>query len=111
MLSLELCTVIMVNILMGIKMITMGKWLKKMTDIAWAFINAYFYWLRNPFNYSVLSKSTVYLRGEEDAIFEEIDFVGVVQDIPDVTDHSIIHKWVVVKTFYGEWKDDNNSNA
>lgn len=81
-----------------------GKWLKKMIDISGAFIKAYFYWLRNPFKFRVLSKSTIYLRGEEGAIFEEINFVGVVQDTPDVTDHSIIHKWVVVKTFYGEWE-------
>lgn len=81
------------------------EWVKMMSQIGWAFIKSYCYVIRNPLNYRVVSKSTVYLRGEEGAISEEVDFVGVVQDIPDVTDHSIIHKWRVMKTFYGEWKE------
>jgi len=84
-------------------------WLIDMSQIWWALLKSNFYCLRNPLKYQVVSKSTVYLRGEEGSISEEITFVGVAQDIPDVTDHSIIHKWAVVKTYYGEWKDDNNS--
>ena len=85
------------------------EWLIVMLQIWWALLKSNFYCLRNPLKYQVVSKSTIYLRGEEGAIFEEINFVGVVQDIPDVTDHSIIHKWVMIKTYYGEWEDDNNS--
>ncbi len=88
-----------------------GEWLIVMSQIWWALLKSNFYCLRNPLKYRVISKSTIYLEGEEGAIFEEITFVGVTQDIPDVTDHSIIHKWAVVKTYYGEWNNDNNSNA
>ncbi len=82
------------------------QWVKNMADIGWAYVLSNLYWLRNPFSYVVMTKSTVCLEGEQGAMSEEINFVGVVQDIPDVTDHSIIHKWVMVKTFYGEWRDD-----
>jgi len=81
------------------------QWISIMSKIAWAHVLSNLYWLRNPFNYVVMTKSTVCLRGEEGAMDEEINFVGVVQDIPDVTDHSVIHKWRLVKTYYGEWKE------
>ncbi len=95
-----------------IKMIiSLGEWVKTMTVIGWALFRSYLYQCRNPLNYRVVSKSTIFLREYEagGSLSEDITFVGVVQDIPDVTDHSIIHKWVVIKTFYGGWEDDNNS--
>ncbi len=95
------------------KVKSFGQWLKDMADIGWALFRSYLYQCRNPLNYRVISKSTIILREYENggSLSEDITFVGVVQDIPDVTDHSIIHKWVVIKTFYGGWEDDNNSNA
>ena len=74
-----------------------------MIDIAWAFVKANLFCLRNPFKYKVVSKSTVCLRGEDGNIEEEISYIGVMQDIPDVTDYSIIHKLVPIRTYYGKW--------
>lgn len=90
-----------------------GQWVKLMCQIGWALFKSYLYQCRNPLNYRVVTKSTILLREYEagGSLSEEVTFVGVVQDIPDVTPHSIIHKWVVVKTFYGEWEDDNNSST
>lgn len=94
------------------KVNSFGQWLKNMADIGWALFKSYLYQCRNPLNYRVITKSTLYWTDTAAGnVSEEVDFVGVVQDIPDVTDHSIIHKWVVIKTFYGEWKDDNNSST
>ncbi len=89
------------------------QWVKNMTVIGWALFKSYLYQCRNPLNYRVVTKSTIFLREYEadGSLSEDVTFVGVVQDIPDVTDHSIIHKWVVIKTFYGEWGDDNNSST
>ena len=77
----------------------------KIIEICWAFIKANLYTLRSPLKYQVISKTCVHLRGQKGVIEEEYIFIGVMQDIPDVTDHSIIHKLVPVKTFYGEWED------
>jgi len=81
------------------------EWVKMMSKIGWAHVLSNLYWLRNPLKYVVLTKSTVCFHGKEDVLSEEINFVGVVRDVPDVTPHSIIHKWVMVKTFYGEWEE------
>lgn len=86
-------------------------WLKNMADIGWALFKSYLYQCRKPLTYRVVTKSEILFKEGEGAVSEDITFVGVVQDIPDVTDHSIIHKWVVIKTFYGEWEDDNNSST
>ena len=81
-----------------------------MSQIGWALFMSYLYQCRNPLNYRVVSQSNVFLTEYVNggAVHEDMTFVGVVRDIPDVTPHSIIHKWVVVKTFYGEWNDDYN---
>lgn len=72
-----------------------------MTKVVWAFIKAYVYWLRNPLNYRVASQTHMVLH--RDAVCEEISFIGVIQDIPDITEFTIIHKFRPIKTFYGEW--------
>ena len=87
------------------------EWIKNMANIGWALFKSYLYQCKNPLNYQVVTKSSIYVQGVDMAVSEEVTFVGVVQDIPDVTPHSIMHKWVVIKTFYGEWKDDNNSST
>ena len=81
----------------------MMEWFLEITDIGWALFKSYLYQCRSPLKYRVVTKSSVTFWRDDNVVREEVTFVGVVQDIPDVTDHSIIHKWVLVKTFYGEW--------
>ena len=66
-----------------------------------AFIKAYIFTLRSPLKYLVVSQTHMVLY--RDAVCEEVSFIGVVQDIPDVTPHSIIHKLRPIKTYYGSW--------
>jgi len=86
-------------------------WLLTMADIGIALFKSYLYQCRNPLNYRVVSRSTVSIREGGGAVSEEVTFVGVVRDVPDVTSHSIIHKWVLVKTFYGEWHGEKLSSS
>ena len=68
-----------------------------------AFLKAYFFTLRSPLRYRVISQTCMVLH--RDAVCEEIAFIGVMEDIPDVTTHSIIHKLVPIKTYYGKWHE------
>lgn len=81
------------------------EWVKMMSQIGWALFRSYLYQCRNPLNYRVVTKSEILFKEGEGFIQEDVSFVGVVRDIPDVTDHSVIHKWRLVKTFYGEWEE------
>ena len=74
-----------------------------MNKIIWSFIKAYMYWLRNPLNYKIVSQT--HMKLYRDAVCEEFSFIGVMQDTPDVTDHSVIHKLVPIRTYYGEWRE------
>ena len=67
-----------------------------------AFIKANLFAMRCPWKYRVITKTEVFIR-EGDVYVEEYVFIGVMQDIPDVTEYSIIHKLRPVKTYYGEW--------
>ena len=68
-----------------------------------AFTKAYLFTLRSPLKYLVVSQTRMVLHF--DAVCEEFSFIGVVQDIPDVTEHSIIHKLRPIKTYYGKWHE------
>lgn len=68
-----------------------------------AFMKSYVFTLRNPLKYLVVSQT--HIRLYRDAVCEEISFIGVVQDIPDVTPHSTIHKLRPIRTYYGIWKN------
>ena len=81
----------------------------KVIEIWWAFVKAHWFVLRHPLRYRVISKTTVVLLDREGwpgtRLEEEYSYIGVMEDIPDVTDHSIIHKLVPVKTYYGKWEE------
>ena len=68
-----------------------------------AFFKAYLFSFRKPFKYRVISRTDFFLH--VDAVIEEISFIGVMEDKPDITPHSIIHKLVPIKIFYGEWHE------
>lgn len=73
--------------------------------IFWAMVKAYVYTLRSPLKYRMVSQTHVILH--RDAVCEEISFIGVMEDKPDVTPHSIIHKLVPIKTYYGDWHESD----
>ena len=68
-----------------------------------AFLKSYLFTLRSPLKYRVVSQTRIVLH--RDAVCEDISFIGVMQDIPDVTPHSVIHKLRPIKSYYGEWHE------
>lgn len=78
-------------------------------EIFKAFIKAYLYTLRRPLEYRVVSKTTILMKNK--IVCEELSYIGVMQDVPDVTPHSIIHKLVPIKTYYGQWEKDPNPHG
>lgn len=68
-----------------------------------AMMKSYVYTLRCPLKYRVISQTRMILH--RDAVCEEFAFIGVMQDIPDVTPHSVIHKLRPIRTYYGEWHE------